>query len=149
MSRKIVNVRIEFLLHDCFVRNEKLRTEMSSCHSVCYEELGTYQHSSQRDEKNDLILHWLREIPDFGQKDDMITSSGRAALLNNNSSTSYLEEWEDASLFEALQPKNRFSGMFCCFKGIFNKSARANIKIADTLEKPLVFSEDDWDMLDI
>ena len=123
---------------------------MSSCHSaMCYEELGTYERSSQREEIADRVRRWLDETPDFRPKGDLMISNSRAASLNNNSSTSYLEEWEDASLFEALRSRNRFLGLFCCFQGIFHKTVRMDIKTEDDLDKRRTSSEDDWDMLDI
>ena len=73
-------------------------------------------------------------------------SNSRAAFLNNSSSTSYLEEWEDASLFEALRNRNRFLGLFCCFQGIFHKSVQMDIKTDDDLDKRRLSWEDDWDI---
>ena len=115
----------------------------------CYEELGTCEPSTQRELIADRVRRWLDETPDVRTKDDLMISTNRGAFLNNNSSTSYLEEWEDASLFEALRSRNRFSGLFCCFQGIFQKTVRMDIKTEDDLEKRRMSSEDDWDMQDI
>ena len=116
---------------------------------MCYQELGTYEHSSQCEEIADRVRRWLDETPDVRPKDDLMISTNRGAFLNNNSSTSYLEEWEDASLFEALRSRNRFLGLFCCFQGIFHKTVRMDIKTEDDLEKRRISLEDDWDMQDI
>ena len=93
-----------------------------SIHSWCYAEQPDSQgRSSQGIESYERVRQWLDDTPDFRANNEMSTSK-------NWATASYLEEWEEESLFEALSPIHPFLRCCCCFRGIFQKFTRAKTK---------------------
>ena len=73
------------------------------------------------------VRQWLDEIPDVRAKEDLIITKNRKTFIRKSSSfTSYLEDWEDESLFEALESRGRFSRIFCCFQGFYRKRSQTS-----------------------
>ena len=73
-------------------------------------------------EQQNRVRQWLDTIPDIRLKADVPTSkrwASRKSASFSSMSVIVLEEWEDESLFDALETQNRNSGVFCCFRGIF------------------------------
>ena len=106
------------------------------------------EDSNQYMQSNERVWQWLHDIPDFRPQEDVSISKNWVSFSSSASFTPHLEGWEKESLCEALQPKNPFSKLFCCFRGILKQSARTHMKAVDSLdERRNSFEEES--MLDI
>ena len=83
--------------------------------------------SGNSTELEERVRQWLEEIPDGRAKEDLlITKNWKTFIRKSSSFTSHLEDWEDESLFDALESRGRFSRIFCCFQGFYRKRSQTS-----------------------
>ena len=119
---------------------------MSNCYLEWEEDSAFHEPSGEKIGLRDRVRRWLDQTPDFGQKGEVVTSEKPKCFLDGASANSYLEEWEDESLFEALRPRSLSSSLLCCFQGFLPKPSRSHIKTVDTCQKQGSWSQ--WDKID-
>ena len=95
------------------------RPRSKTSHSSSSEARQAEEDYSLHIEQQIRVQKWLEEIPDMvpqatNKSWTIFRERGSCSSLTVN-----LEEWEDVSLYEALQSTNRGRGMFCCFRGLF------------------------------
>ena len=124
-SHEKKTLRTFSLVHVPSAHWRSLCRNMSLCSTLRFAD--PKELSGNSTDLEERVRQWLDEIPDVRAKEDvLITKNRKTFILKSSSFTSYLEDWEDESLFEALESRGRFSRIFCCFQGFYRKRSQTS-----------------------